>query len=458
MRPVADPRQALPSVDAVVAAASRLAGRGSPRALLVGVARLQVEAARSAPPPAAGRAELTAALAAAVAAEAAALLGGELRPVINATGVLIQTNLGRSPLSNAALARAVAVAGGYSDLEYELGNGRRGERAGRLSRAFEVLTGSPALVVNNNAASLLLCLHTVARRREVIVSRGELVEIGGSFRLPDVMRMSGARLIEVGTTNRTRLRDYADVIGPRTAAILKVHRSNFEIVGFTESAPTAGLVELARERGVTFIEDLGSGSLLPTEAAGVAHEPTVQESLAAGVDLVCFSGDKLLGGPQAGIILGDRELVRRLGRDPLYRALRPDKLTLAALDATLAAYLAGTAATDLPLWRMLSMSAAATRKRARAWAAALPAGPDTEIVVVESAIGGGALPGQVLKGWGLALGVPGMTAASLAARLREGTPAVVARVHAGRVLLDPRAVAPDADGDLIAALAAAAGA
>ena len=396
-------------------------------------------------------------------AEASALAGraleiadGTLRPVINATGVVLQTNLGRSPLSDDALRAVREVGGGYLDLEYDLAPGRRGERATRLGAMFQALLGVSGMVVNNNAAALLLCLAALARGREVIVSRGELVEIGGSFRLPDVMRLSGAKLVEVGTTNRTRVADYAEAITARTAMLLKVHTSNFQVVGFTEAASPSELAALARERGVVLLEDLGSGALLDTEGGGLGHEPTVADSLAAGVDLVCFSGDKLLGGPQAGLIAGRDDLVAKLRRNPLYRALRPDKLTLAALQATLAAYARGEAETELPLWRMLRMTSEETRRRAAAWAEALVPGTAAEVVEVESPVGGGSLPGQSLPGYALAVTPPArMSAQRLAERLRTGPVAVVARISEGRVLLDPRTVQESQDDALLAMVRAA---
>jgi L-seryl-tRNA(Ser) seleniumtransferase len=385
-------------------------------------------------------------------ADAALALGeGRLRRVINATGVVLQTNLGRAPLSDAALARVAAVGAGYASIEYDLDRGARGERASALARTFQALLGVPAIVVNNNAASLVLSLFTLARGKEVVVSRGELIEIGGSFRLPDVMKLTGARLVEVGTTNRTRTADYAEAISDRTAMLLKVHASNFRVVGFTEAAPLPELARLARERGLLLLEDLGSGALLDTAGGGLGSEPTVQASLAAGVDLVCFSGDKLMGGPQAGIVAGREDLVARLRKSPLYRALRPDKLTLAALQATLAAYIQGTAETDLPLWRMLRMSAEETRARAAAWGDGLGDAGASEVVAVESPVGGGSLPGQTLAGFALALR-PGRGAAALAERLRTGDPAVVSRVEDGRVLLDPRTVAPADDPALLDAI------
>jgi L-seryl-tRNA(Ser) seleniumtransferase len=447
----ADPRRRLPGVDAVVGAAVEAWPAGAEvRPVLARLAREAVALARAGGEPA----ELGE-LANAVAHEARSLLEGRQRRVINATGVLVQTNLGRSPLSAAAVERVLAAGTGYTNLEYELETGRRGERALALADTWKALLGVPALVVNNNAASLLLLLSALAKGREVIVSRGELVEIGGSFRLPDVMRLSGARLVEVGTTNRTRLSDYAEAIGPRTAMLLKVHTSNFRVVGFTESVRAGALAGLAHEHDLLAVEDLGSGSLLPAPP-GLEGDSTVQDTLAGGVDLVAFSGDKLLGGPQAGILAGREDLVRKLGRHPLYRALRPDKLTLAALEGTLGAYLRGTARTELPLWRMLDMPAIETKARASAWAAALGAA-DCEVVPVESTIGGGSMPGQVLHGFGLALLGLGRrpSATTLARRLRTSDPPVVGRIEAGRVLLDPRTVAPEDDAALLGVLRAA---
>ncbi|MDP9325632.1 MAG: L-seryl-tRNA(Sec) selenium transferase, partial [Candidatus Dormibacteraeota bacterium] len=305
-----DPRRALPSVEAVVAAAEReLDGHGpATRDILTSLARARLAEARES-----GDQGTADKLAAAVAEEARRLLGGTLVPVINATGVALQTNLGRAPLSDAALERVAAVGRGYSSLEFDVERGRRGERSLSLSRTFEALLGVPAVVVNNNAASLVLSLFALARGKEVIVSRGELIEIGGSFRLPDVMRISGARLVEVGTTNRTRVADYREAITARTAMLLKVHASNYQVVGFTETVTDAELAALAHENGLVAMEDLGSGALVATEAAGLAHEPTAQDALAAGVDLVAFSADKLMGGPQAGVVAGRADLVRRLG-------------------------------------------------------------------------------------------------------------------------------------------------
>ncbi|MFS8665825.1 MAG: L-seryl-tRNA(Sec) selenium transferase, partial [Limnochordales bacterium] len=344
----------LPAVDqllkapAVAAAAQRL-----PRPLVVDAVRAAVAEARQrilagAPPPDGP------ALAQRAAAHVHALRRRLLTPVINATGVVLHTNLGRAPLSRASIAAMEAVAAGYSNLEYEIETGRRGSRHVHGEALLTRLTGAEAaMVVNNNAAAVLLVLSALAHGREVIISRGEMIEIGGAFRIPEVMAQSGCLLREVGTTNRTHRRDYEQAIGPQTAAILKVHPSNYRVVGFTASVSTRELAALARRHGLLLIEDLGSGVLLPTEGYGLAHEPTVQETVAAGADLVTFSGDKLLGGPQAGIIVGRRDLVERCRRHPLARAVRVDKLTLAALQATLQHYLDGTVE-EIPVYRMLA--------------------------------------------------------------------------------------------------------
>ncbi|MHB8509541.1 MAG: L-seryl-tRNA(Sec) selenium transferase [Candidatus Dormibacteria bacterium] len=439
-----DPRRGLPAVEVVAREAVRLVS-GAPAALLTELSRAELAHRRASGIGGEGAAE-------AVVERLLALRVGELRRVINATGVLLQTNLGRAPLATAALARVADVARGYSTLEYDLVTGRRGERSRALSALFEALIGAPAVVVNNNAASLLLLLGCLSRGKEVVVSRGELIEIGGSFRLPEVMRLSGARLVEVGTTNRTRLEDYEAAVGPRTAILLKVHTSNYRVVGFTESVSLATLVTLGARLGLPVVEDLGSGALLPATSA---EEPTVQDSLKAGASLVAFSGDKLLGGPQAGIIAGEPDLVNRLRRHPLYRPLRPDKLSLAALEGTLQIYLEGRGA-EVPVRRMLAMTASQTRDRAQGWRAAIGVG---EVVEVASAPGGGSMPGVEVAGFGLALGSPGArpSAALLARRLRAGTPPVVARIHEARVVLDPRTVDPLEDAELVAAVRAAIG-
>ena len=379
----------------------------------------------------------------------------EPRRVINATGVVIHTNLGRAPLSRAAMNAAEEAAAGYSNLEFDLDSGRRGSRQSRLESLLRQLTGAEAaLAVNNNASAILLGLLALASGREVIVSRAEAVEIGGGFRVPDVLRQSGATLVDVGTTNRTYLRDYEDATNSNTAAYLKVHASNFRVEGFTSEVQSRDLAELGDRLGVPVLHDVGSGSLLPTEAYGMAHEPMPQESVRAGMGLAFFSGDKLLGGPQAGIVVGRRELVSRLARHPLARAVRIDKLSLASLNATLVHYLRGEAEREVPVWRMISATPDSLRERACGWQAQLRDG--CSVVETRSAIGGGSLPGETLPTWALALDASATAggADGILRRLREGRPPVVARVEDEHVLFDPRTVAPDEDVELLQALQA----
>lgn len=392
-----------------------------------------------------------------------------LIPVINATGVILHTNLGRAPLSEEALEAVRRVSMGYSNLEYDLAQGRRGSRHTYGERLLVELAGAEAaMVVNNNAAAVLLVLSALAAGGEVIISRGELVEIGGAFRIPDVLAQSGCRLVEVGTTNRTRLSDYARAVGPETKALLKVHTSNFKVIGFTESVPARELASLARSHGLYLIEDLGSGVFLNTEAYGLAHEPTVQEAVAAGADIVTFSGDKLLGGPQAGIILGKRELVERCRRHPLARAVRVDKMTLAALEATLRLYARGDV-DKLPIWRMMAVQPETLRRRAEAvrrmieerWQEAgetWEPGARAFLDVVESrsAIGGGSLPGETLPTWVLRIR-PERSAVELAEALRQQSPPVIARVEEDALLLDFRTVDPADDRTVAEALVRALG-
>ena len=418
--------------------------------------------------------------------------GGSLRRVVNATGVVIHTNLGRAPLSEDALAAMADIGGGYSNLEYDLAAGERGDRYGHASAALCRLTGAEAaVVVNNNAGSVLvalaaLCAERPGKRRgeskrgatapappplspagagargedamagppEVIISRGQLVEIGGGFRIPDVLRRSGCALVEVGTTNRTYLRDYEAAITDRTRMLLSVHRSNFRVSGFVHDATLQELVELGARRGVWVMDDLGSGTLLATAPHGLGYEPTVQERVAAGADVVCFSGDKLLGGPQAGILVGRREAIALVQRHPLMRALRVDKVTLAALGATLAHYERGEAETKVPVWRAISQPLAELEARARRWMAALEdVAPGATVRESASAVGGGSLPEVTLPTFVLAL--PASDADGLAARLRRGDPPVVARIEEGTVVLDPRTVGPDEDAPLLVTARAA---
>ncbi|MGE5414476.1 MAG: L-seryl-tRNA(Sec) selenium transferase, partial [Syntrophomonadaceae bacterium] len=329
---------------------------------------------------------------------------GSLRPVVNATGVVIHTNLGRAPLSPEAIEAMRSAAAGYTNLEYDLAAGERGDRYGHAEAPLCRLTGAEAaVVVNNNASAVMLALAALMQARpsgdapvdgtpEVIVSRGQLVEIGGGFRIPDVLRRSGAALVEVGTTNRTYRRDYEDALSPRTRILMSVHRSNFRVEGFVHDASLDDLVAVARERDLWVVDDLGSGTLLETGPFGLGFEPTVQERVRSGADLVCFSGDKLLGGPQAGILVGRRDAIRRVKRHPLMRALRVDKVTLAGLSATLAHYERGEATREVPVWRAISASPDALRARAEGWRAALGDGSRrAEVVASRSAIGGGSL-------------------------------------------------------------------
>ena len=383
---------------------------------------------------------------AAIEARLRAGVAPRLRRVINATGVVLHTNLGRAPLSQAAV-DALAVAAGYSNLELDVDSGKRGERSSLVAGLLTALFDSEAaLAVNNNAAAVLLALTALCNRKEVVVSRGQLVEIGGAFRMPDVMRLSGARMVEVGTTNRTRAADYEEAISPRTAALLRVHTSNFRITGFTEAASLPELAAVAKRHDVLLIDDLGSGA---THAAG--DEPTVADSI-AHCDVVTFSGDKLLGGPQAGIVVGKADAVRKMARHPLARAVRIDKLTLAALEATLRQRLVGKEA-EIPVERMLRASAADIRRRAAMWLVKLgDRGVESELVDDASAVGGGSLPEFALPTVLLALKGP---ASRLADALRRGDPPVIARIAGDRCCLDARTVLRGEDETLIDAVEAA---
>jgi len=453
-----DLRRRLPSIeqllqDPAVRALEERFGRGP----LLRQARGLVEEARSRA--AAGD---EAALAAALADVPAALArrmerddAPSLVRVINATGVVIHTNLGRAPLPPEAAARVADMAASYTNLELDLAAGERGDRETHAeSRLRRILSAEAALAVNNNAAAVLLAVNTFAEGREVLVSRGELVEIGGSFRIPDVLRKSGARLREVGTTNRTRAADYQAALGPDTGLILKVHPSNFRIVGFTEAPPLAELLALARAAGVPLVEDLGSGLLAPLPPP-LENEPTVGASLEAGVDVVTFSGDKLLGGPQAGLAAGRKTAIDAMRRNPLYRALRVDKMTVAALDAVLADHEAGRAGERVPVQRMLGTSADEIRRRADALAAALRARrPGLQVAVVDgaSAVGGGAAPAVELPTALVAVRHPSLSPDGLAEALRLGPRPVLARIADGRVLLDLRTVLPGEEEALAQAL------
>ena len=430
----------LPSVDELAGHESL---QGAPRALAVQAARAALAGARK---------EIRAGhdpgdLAARAATELEAAARPRLRRVLNATGVIVHTNLGRAPLARAAAQRAAEIGGSYSNLELELAAGARGSRQDHTAALLRRLTGAEAaLVVNNNAAAVLLALAALAEGREVVVSRGELIEIGDGFRIPDVLARSGARLVEVGTTNRTRAADYAAAVGPETALLLRVHQSNFRVVGFTERPSTAALADVARQAGIPLVDDLGSGALGVSNSLLLAEEPSPRAALSEGADLVCFSGDKLLGGPQAGIVVGRADLVELLRRHPLQRALRADKLTLAALEGTLALHLdPERARRELPVLRMLDEPAEAVRARAERLAAAV--GGEVERTVAR--VGGGALPLSELESFACAV------EEELASRLREGEPPVVAIVRDGRTLLDCRTLSDAEADEVVAAVAAA---
>jgi L-seryl-tRNA(Ser) seleniumtransferase len=371
-----------------------------------------------------------------------------LIPVINATGVILHTNLGRAPLSAATIHAMDMVSRGYSNLEYDLEKGTRGSRLIHAESILQKLTGAEsALVVNNNAAAVLLVLSALANRKRVIISRSQLVEIGGGFRVPDVMNQSGAKLVEVGTTNRTHLRDYEKALQEPTALVMSVHPSNFKIIGFTEEPDLKGIVEVAHQASAFVVDDLGSGALLDTAKYGLAHEPTIQESLAAGSDVVCFSGDKLLGGPQAGIIVGRKVLIDKIKKHPLARAVRADKVCLAGISATLLHYLKNDAEREIPIWKMMSLPLKQIRGRAEAWKKDLGQG---NVVEGESTVGGGSLPGESFKTYLLSLEVKSPD--KFLKKLRGQDPPIIARTENDKILLDPRTVPPEQDGALLVVL------
>jgi L-seryl-tRNA(Ser) seleniumtransferase len=433
-----DKRRALPSVDTLLRDPGVLElMNAASRNAVVGAVREAIERSRK------RRAGAPDDWAAEIAELVARRIAPSLAPVINATGIVLHTNLGRAPLAAAAVSAVHSIASGYSTLEFDLHSGTRGSRADHCRVQLARLTGADdALVVNNAAGALVLALATVAAGREVIISRGELIEIGGSFRIPDILAKSGARLHEVGTTNRTHLADYEGALGPDTGAILIVHRSNFAQSGFVATPDPSALSALASERGLPCLHDIGSGLLLDLSPWGLAGEPRVADAVAAGADLVLFSGDKLLGGPQAGCLVGRRALVAGCRSDPLARALRADKLTLAALEATLALYDdEETARREVPVLRMLTESPGHIEARARRLLEILPARFQPALVEGESAVGGGAFPAARLPTTLVALSPGEIGAHGLALRLRLGRPAVIARVQDQRVLLDVRTVA-----------------
>lgn len=371
-----------------------------------------------------------------------------LTPVINASGVILHTNLGRAPLSKSTIAAMGRVAGGYSNLEYDLVKGKRGSRLSHAELVLRRLTGAEAaVVVNNNASAVMLTLAALSSRKRAIIARSQLVEIGGGFRVPDVMKQSGAKLVEVGTTNRVHLYDYEEALSDPTGVVMRVHRSNFKIIGFTQEPELSAIVKVAHDAGVPVVDDLGSGSLLDTANYGLAHEPTVQESLDAGADVVCFSGDKLLGGPQAGIVVGKVELIAKIKKHPLARAVRADKVALAGVTATLLHYIKDEAEREIPIWRMITLTREQAKARAEAWRDMLGRG---EVVESESTVGGGSLPGESIKTWSLAVDVKSPD--KVMKKLRASNPPVIARTENDRVLLDPRTVLPEQDETLLTIL------
>jgi len=371
-----------------------------------------------------------------------------LQPVINATGVILHTNLGRAPLSNATIQAMSDVASNYSNLEYDLSAGKRGSRLIHAEAILQTLLNvEAALVVNNNASAVLLVLSALANRKRVVIARSQLVEIGGGFRVPDVMKQSGAKLVEVGTTNKIRLSDYEFALENPAALVMRAHRSNFKIVGFTEEPELKDIVGVAHKTNVIVVDDLGSGALVDTTQFGLAHEPTVQESLLAGADIVCFSGDKLLGGPQAGIIVGRKELLDKIKKHPLARAVRADKACLAGVTATLTHYLKDEAEREIPVVRMMSMRLEQVKDRAEAWRDAIGQG---EVVMSESTVGGGSLPEESMSTFVLALNVKSPD--KFLRKLREANPPVVARVEDDQIFFDPRTVHENQDEELLSIL------
>jgi L-seryl-tRNA(Ser) seleniumtransferase len=445
---VSDPRRALPSVGALLElpALQQLAAV-NPRDLVVNAVRGVLDEVRHGAtlPASDGEWQTRVSTAVAVARRPS------LRPILNATGVVLHTNFGRAPLADAAVAAVRRVAGGYTNLEYDLATGARGSRYTHCVGLLRELTGAEdAIVVNNGAAAVMLALNTLASGRDAILSRGELVEIGGSFRVPDIMAKSGAALVEVGTTNRTHLADYERALGANTGALVKVHRSNFAIDGFVADVPVADLVSLGASHGVPVLHDLGSGLMIPLDRIGLSGEPTVREVVSAGATLVTMSGDKLLGGPQAGILVGTAAAITQVRENPITRAVRVDKLTIAALEATLALYREPDRAfAEIPTLRMLATPADALLVRAEAIRAALPPGLDARVTTSEAAVGGGAFPLAVIPSVALSLGGD---VRALERRLRAGDPAVVGRIRDDRLLLDLRAVPERDDAALIGAL------
>jgi len=371
-----------------------------------------------------------------------------LHPVINATGVILHTNLGRAPLSHATLHAMDVVSRGYSNLEFDLETGKRGSRLIHAEGLLKKLTGAEAaLVVNNCASAVLLTLSALANKKRVIIARSQLVEIGGGFRVPDVMKQSGAKLVEIGTTNKVRVADYTSALEEPTALVMRAHRSNFKIVGFTEEPDFKDIVDAAHQANVPVVDDLGSGALYDTAKYGFSHEPTVQESMQAGADVILFSGDKLLGGPQAGIIIGKKELLDKIKKHPLARAVRADKFCLAGLSATLTHYLKDEAEREIPIVRMMSLTLEQVKGRAEAWREELGQG---NVVEGESTVGGGSLPDESIPTFLLELHLK--SAEKFLRALRKNNPPIIARTENDRVLLDPRTVFPEQEGALLVGL------
>jgi L-seryl-tRNA(Ser) seleniumtransferase len=442
--------RSLPGVDKILGDA-RISGLKYPHDLLVGLIRDRLEQARrsvAAGGPAASPDDIIQS----VLAGLTMLESPGLRRVVNASGVVIHTNLGRAPLSADTLTAMAEISRGYSNLEFDLESGVRGSRHTHIEGLLCQLTGAEAaLVVNNNAAAVLLALTALTRRKEVIVSRGQAVEIGGGFRIPDVMRQSGAKLVEVGTTNRTYPDDYEQAISERTAALMRVHSSNFRVVGFTSEVAIEELAGIGRKHGIMVIDDVGSGCLLDTTAFGLAPEPRVQDSVRAGATLTLFSGDKPMGGPQAGVIVGQKEYVARLKKHPLVRAMRIDKGRLAGLVATVRHFLKGEATSEIPIWRMIATPVGEIEKRAAAWAKA--AGGPGKVVPGETMVGGGSLPGGSLPTYLLVVrGSRQESAQAIGRRLRQREVPVIGRIEKDRLLLDPRTVLPEEDEIVIKAL------
>lgn len=458
----ANPFRRLPAVNELVDSPQLARWRDElPRALVVAAAREELAGCRQALARVNGHDAFTpAAIVARIAERLEAARRPPLGEVINATGILIHTGLGRAPLSPAALAAIESAAGGYTALELDLKTGERGKRVDVVREQLCQLTGAEsATVVNNNAAGLVITLATLAAGRAVIVSRGELIEIGGSFRLPEVMAASGANLFEVGTTNKTRAADFAAAIGEQTAVLLKVHPSNYRVIGFTSEASVAELATLGKQHDLPLVHDIGSGALFEPAALGLGDEPVARRSIEAGADLVLFSGDKLLGGPQAGLIVGRGDLVSRIERHPLMRALRVDKLTLAALSATLTALAhPDQAIAELPVWSLIAAPMAQLRHRAASIAWELETrvqGIRVEVVSTTGYLGGGSLPADGIESVAVAIDCPWRADHELARRLRAASPAVMGRVQSGRLLVDLRAVFARQDESLTGALVAA---